>query len=96
MIGSLVMRTPHGYAYGSSHRVEFGRADVAALGKLRRYNDAVVRYMVRLRDDRVLFVSPSKEQKADRAWLTKLGERLGSPGDTTRDTAQAEKWMEVA
>lgn len=96
MTGFLVMFTPRSrLPYGSSQRVVFARGDVAALGKLRRYNDAVVRYMVRLRDGRTLFVSPSKEARDDRAWLTRLGDELGTPGLATRD-GDAEKWMEVA
>lgn len=53
-------------------RRTFERADVVAIGKLRRYNDFVTRYVVRLRDGAEVQVTGTEQSEDDRKWLTKL------------------------
>ena len=46
------------------------------MGHLSAYNDFVVRYLVRLADDREVFVKFADQPEADRRWLEGLARRI--------------------
>lgn len=73
----------------------FEQTDVVAFGKLSRWGDARVHYLVRLRDGVELFVNASKQATADQKWLRKLGAHTNTP-TATRDGGWAIAWLDVA
>lgn len=52
--------------------IEFDQADVAQLGKLTCWGSAGVQFVVRLRDDREVFVRADRQSKEDERFLRKL------------------------
>ena len=93
MTGTRALAHPWGlWAGGDSEAFE--QSDVRAFGKLSRWGDARVHYLVRLVDGAELFVNASKQGPADEKWLRKLGEALDTPR-ATRDCGWAVAWKEV-
>lgn len=74
---------------------DFEQVDVRAFGKLKRWGDARVLYLVRLVDGAELFVNASKQDAANQKWLRRLGATVGTPR-ATRDCGWAIAWREVA
>lgn len=50
----------------------FERSEIAQLGKLARYGDSVVRFMVRLVDGVELFVDTKAQPADDQRWLRQV------------------------
>ncbi len=77
-------------------RREFSRADVAAFGKARNYNDSRTYFWVRLTDGTMLFVRACDESKEDRKWLVNLSKLAGeTPCYPTRVLFQVWAWVDV-
>lgn len=73
----------------------FEPSDVRAFGKLSRWGDARVHYLVRLVDGAELFVNASKQDPADEKWLRKLGATVDAPRSTC-DCGWAIAWEEMS
>jgi hypothetical protein len=105
MVGTTAART-NGHPWPGGPRLRFERAEVRALGHLSAYNDFVVRYLVRLADDREVFVKLADQPEADRRWLQTRARRInrelrarvldGSRGFPTRDVPFILTWFDVA
>lgn len=94
MMGIRALVHPWGpYAGGGAEKFE--QSDVRAFGKLRRWGDARVHYLVRLVDGAELFVNASKQTDIEMRWLRKLGAQVGTPLPT-RDCGVAIVWKDVA
>lgn len=52
--------------------IEFAQLDVAQLGKLYCWGSACVQFIVRLRDDREVFVRADRQEEADERFLRRL------------------------
>lgn len=76
-------------------REKFEQSDVVAFGKLKRWGDARVHYLVRLVDGIDLFVNAMEQEDADRVWLRLLGAKTRMPSPT-RDCGWAIAWQELA
>ena len=93
MTGTRALSHPWGlWAGGDSEAFE--QRDVRAFGKLSRWGDARVHYLVRLVDGAELFVNANKQGPSDEKWLRKLGAILDTPRPT-RDCGWAVAWKEV-
>lgn len=73
----------------------FEQSDVRAFGKLVRWGDARVNYLVRLIDGVELFVDPRKQEPSDEKWLRRLGATVDAPR-ATRDCGWAIAWKEIS
>lgn len=93
MTGIEAQRTQTGYPYPGGPIVDFTCEDVAALGKVSVYGDAVIRLLVRLRDGREVCVKGTEQDAADRKWLYKTGRKLGAPTPPRWDIAIA--WLDL-
>lgn len=94
MTGTRALSHPWGlWAGGRSEKFE--RADVCSFGKLKRWGDARVHYLVRLVDGAELFVNASEQSDIDMMWLRKLGSEVGTP-TPTRDCGCAIMWKDVS
>lgn len=78
MIGTVSTDSGWGPWAGGAE-CSFERADVVAIGKLRRSGDNRVHLVVRLADNREVFVNASKQPTDDGRWLYKAGQDL-QPG----------------
>ena len=56
--------------------IDFGQADVAQLGKLYCWGSTCVQFIVRLRDDREVFVRADKQRKEDERFLRRLAKSI--------------------
>ncbi len=93
MTGTRSLAHPWGpWAGGGSER--FDQSDVRAIGKLKRWGDARVHYLVRLIDGAELFVNASKQVPADEKWLRTIAAGVGAPSPT-RDGGWSIAWREV-
>lgn len=93
MTGTLALSHPWGpWAGGSA--ASFEQRDVRAFGKLRRWGDARVHYLVRLIDGSELFVNASKQSPSDEKWLRKRGAACTAPSPT-RDCGWSIAWREI-
>jgi hypothetical protein len=61
-----------GCPYPGGAQVEFSQADILQLGKLYCWGSACVQFVVRLRDDREVFVRADKQSKEDERFLRKI------------------------
>jgi hypothetical protein len=93
MTGVRSLAHPWG-PWGGGAKVRFEQADVRAFGKLRRWGDARVFYLVRLVDDVELFVNASEQESSDEKWLRALGAETRTPSPT-RDCGWAIAWREI-
>lgn len=78
MIGTVATDSSWGPWAGGAER-SFERADVIAIGKLRRSGDNRVHLIVRLADRSEIFINASKQSADDGRWLYKAGQDL-QPG----------------
>ena len=78
MIGTCSVHGTWGPWAGGAERT-FERAQVIAIGKLRRGGDNRVHLVVRLADSTEIFVNASKQSADDGRWLYKAGHNL-QPG----------------
>jgi hypothetical protein len=93
MTGKRALSHPWGpWAGGDSEAFE--QADVRALGKLKRWGDARVLYLVRLVDGAELFVIANQQPSDDEKWLRKLAAEIVTP-TPTRDCGWAVAWKDV-
>lgn len=92
--GTRSLSHPWGPWPGGSSE-QFERSDVRAFGKLKRWGDARVHYLVQLVDGAELFVNASQQNDVDRKWLRKLGAEIDTP-TPTRDCVCAVAWRDVA
>ena len=105
MIGTTAAHTS-GHPWPGGPRIRFERAEVRSVGHLSAYNDFVVRYLVRLADDREVFVKFAEQPEAEQRWLKGLARRVnrelrarvldGSRGFPTRDVPFLLTWFDVA
>lgn len=93
MFGIRAQSHPSPWPGGEPERFE--QSDVQALGKLRRWGDARVHYIVRLLDGVELFVNASKQDAADQKWLRALAAGVSAPSPT-RDGGWSIKWLDVS
>lgn len=94
MTGTLAL--PHAWGpWAGGLASKFEQSDVAAFGKLKRWGDARVHYLVRLCDGAELFVNASQQGADDEKWLRKLGSAVDTPRPT-RDCGWAIAWREVS
>lgn len=85
-----------GMPYAGGLEVEFGRADVAALGKMSIYGDqARTQYVVRLKDGRDVFIKACDQHKDDERWLRRIAATFGAPS-ASRDGGWAFTWQDLA
>jgi len=94
VIGYRVLYNPTAGPYPSRERREFTRLEVALVGKLRRYGDSVVRFLVRLYDGQELFVVGTEQTDLDRKWLYKIGRRVPL-AMTSREVCDTLAWVNV-
>lgn len=93
MTGTIALSHPWGpWAGGNSS--SFEQSDVCALGKLTRWGDARVLYLVRLVDGVELFVNASKQPPSDEKWLRWLAADVRTPR-ATRDCGWSIAWREI-
>jgi K+/H+ antiporter YhaU regulatory subunit KhtT len=74
----------------------FDGDEIAAFGKVQRYNDSVTRYIVRLRDGSECFVNATEQTTEDCAFLRKLARTIRSSQSTSRDAPIVITWLEIA
>lgn len=87
---------PHQWGPWAGGVIEtFEQSDVRAFGKLSRWGDARVHYLVRLADGTELFVNVRKQAAPDEEWLKRLGASVITPR-ATRDCGWAIAWREVS
>jgi len=93
MTGVCALPHPWGpWAGGGTERFE--QSDVRAIGKLRRWGDARIHYLVRLSDGAELFVNASKQDAADEKWLRKIASEVDAPSPT-RDCGWSIAWSSM-
>ena len=94
MTGTRALAHPWG-PWASSGVKRFEQSDVRSFGKLSRWGDARVHYLVRLVDSAELFVNASKQEATDEKWLRQLGASVGTPR-ATRDCGWSIAWREIS
>lgn len=72
----------------------FERADVVAIGKLRRWGDSVTRFVVRLTDGAEVQVTGTEQSEDDRRWLAREGKAVPYRG-TSRDNPWSIGWLDL-
>jgi hypothetical protein len=77
MIGMIAMYT-NGHPWPGGAGIHFDQHEVHAVGSISAYNDFVKRHLVRLADDRVVFVKLKEQSDADRKWLNGVARALRS------------------
>jgi hypothetical protein len=94
MTGTRALSHPWGpWAGGTVEKFE--RSDVRAFGKLKRWGDARVHYLVRLVDGAELFVNANEQSDIEGKWCRKLGAEVSTPSPT-RDCGCSIMWKEIA
>jgi hypothetical protein len=78
VIGTVATDSGWGQWAGGTER-SFERADVIAIGKLRRTGDNRIHLVVRLADNHEVFINASTQSADDGRWLYKAGKDL-QPG----------------
>jgi hypothetical protein len=96
MTGTRSILHPWGGPWAGGASEAFEQSDVRAFGKLSRWGDARIHYLVRLVDGAELFVLASKQPPADEKWLQRLGTMVETPQQVTRDCGWAIVWQEIS
>lgn len=73
MIGTRSILHPWGGPWAGGTAEAFEQSAVRAFGKLSRWGDGRVYYMVCLVDGAELFVDASKQEASDEKWIRRLG-----------------------
>jgi hypothetical protein len=94
VIGYRAIHDRRSGTYASTERREFTRVEVALVGKLRRYGDSVVRFLVRLYDGEELFVVGTEQPDDDRKWIYRVGRQIPF-ARTTREVPDTLAWVNV-
>lgn len=85
---------PSDYPWPGGPVRTFERADVVAIGKLRRWGDAVTRFVVRLADGAEFLVTGTDQSEDDRRWLAREGKAVPYRG-TSRDNPWSIGWRDL-
>jgi len=76
---------PGGHPYPGGRTVEIDHGDVVALGKLVAYGTFVIRYMLRLKDGREVFVKASEQPEDSERWLRGIAKAVRTDVVVSRD-----------
>ncbi len=88
---------PHAWGpWAGGDEVSFERADVVAIGKLRRRNDARQHIMVELVDGRRAFVTASTQPDDDKRWLLSFKKLCAILDIRDPRATHAEAWQPIS